>query len=228
MLTSSACFLFPQLWGKYRNVIEHYCIDETNGLLRTCFETLTRRNAALRTYTYRSAVELRHSKKYQIIVLLDALPIKSNFMETARKCLRITKEGDMLVSTCVEWSSSIYRHGSFRTYAAARLLRIWSSNGIELQRPLCNLLVTASDRRGLSRSSTFKLYAILVSSNHFSVGRYLQWLMARGTLHRQSAGNMVGLFLIGNGCIGNNATRTARTMLASSLRCLSMVYHLTL
>lgn len=69
-----------------------------------------------------------------------------------------------------------------RAYAAARLLRIWKRKGVDLQGPIFNFLAACSDVTGLHKKDIYKLLAELVRSRHLSVGKYLQWLIARGTL----------------------------------------------
>lgn len=178
-----ACLLLPNSWNRYRDILERYCTVQENGQLQACFESLSKRNAYLQDHTSRQAKRLGKSLRQRLIALLDSLSIKPNYVKVADKCLRICDDSNTLVWTCVEWSSSIYRHGLFRTYAAARLLRIWSCHGVELQRPLYDFLAFDGGHEGLSREGLYRLIAGLVSSRHLSVGRYLQWLMARGTTH---------------------------------------------
>ena len=113
---------------------------------------------------------------------LDSLRDNQSFGSVASACLRATSDSDLLIRTCVEWSSSVHRYGCFRAYAAARLLRIWKRKGIDLQSPIFNFLAACSDIPGLQKREVYRLLAELVRSRHLSVSKYLQWLIARGTL----------------------------------------------
>ena len=183
MIVAPACFFLLDSWNQYKDTIDNCLIDQDNEQLRMCFENLSRRNLNLGNHSLRRSRQLSSSLRQRIIGLLDTLSIEPNFSKVAGACLHLADDSDVLVKTCIEWSASIYRHGHFRTYAAARLLRIWNKHGVELQRPIFDLLASDPDAEGLSGKDLYRLLAELVSSRHLSVGKYLQWLMARGTLH---------------------------------------------
>lgn len=182
MSSASACFLLPHCWSKHEANVRR-CLPEDDDRLLSCFEGLSRRNHYLRDRSLQTNRVPAMSPREAVISLLDALSIERNFGKTAGACLRIMKNHHLLISTCIEWSASVYRQGRFRTYAAARLLRTWSKHGIELQPPILEFLGTHSAQVGVRKSDIYRLLAELVTSKHLSVGKYLQWLMARGTLH---------------------------------------------
>ena len=186
MVSAPTCFLLPDSWNRYEKILETCSSSQENDDLQICFENLSRRNLDSKGQVSRQSKQAEKSSRQKLITLLDTLYIRPNYSGIAVTCLKITNESNMLIRTCVEWSSSNYRRGLHRTYGAARLMRIWSRHGIELQQPLLDFLATVTDRSGLSKEGIYRLYAMLVSSKHFSVGRYLQWLMARGTLYRCS------------------------------------------
>ena len=136
----------------------------------------------LRKRSQRQEGRPRSTCREQLINLLDRLSSERNYGRTAAACLRLNSSHGLLVRTCIEWSASAYRHGQFRTYAAARLLRIWNKLGVQLQEPILDFLNARADPVGFKRRDIYRLLAELVSSKHLSVGKYLQWLMARGTL----------------------------------------------
>jgi len=191
MASAPACFLLPDKWDKYAETLKTCSMNRENDRLQYCFESLSRRNECLQNHGSWQHKHLRNSLKQRLIQVLDTLSLEPDYGKIARTCFRITHDGDVLVNVCVEWSCSIYRHGIFRSYAAARLLRIWSRLGIELQQPVFDFLASTSSRKDLGREDLYRLLAGLVSSRHFSVGRYLQWLMARGTLRGRSKRRLV-------------------------------------
>lgn len=181
MLSAPACLILPSCWRKYENVIQS-CLDEKETRLQSLFDNISKRNWSLRNRNLDQGTQATQSHRQTIITYLDSLRDDQCFGRIAGACLRVTAEYDLLVRTCIEWSSSVYRHGRFRTYAAARLLRIWARRGVDLQAPIFNFLAASSEIAGLRKRDVYILLAELVRSQHLSVGKYLQWLIARGTL----------------------------------------------
>ncbi len=175
------CFLLPGRWDEYQGLVRK-CLNDDELRLLSCFETLSKRNTNLRKRSPGQKGQLQSTCRDRVIDQLDRLYTEHNFAKIAGACLRLTHNHDLLVRTCIEWSASSYRYGLFRTYAAARLLRIWNRHGVELQQPVFDFLTARPDPVGLRRRDVYKLLAELISSKHLSVGKYLQWLMARGTL----------------------------------------------
>lgn len=181
LLSAPACFILPACWSQYEDVVKS-CLDKEDSRLQSSFDSLSKRNWRLRKRSLNQSSQATTSYRQTIIMYLDSLCDEQSFNRIAGVCLRVTSDYDLLVRTCIEWSSSIYRHGRFRTYAAARLLRIWKRKGVDLQSPIFNFLAASSGISGLKKRDIYRLLTELVRSQHLSVGKYLQWLIARGTL----------------------------------------------
>ena len=181
MYLAPGCFLLPGHWDEYQELVRN-CLNDDELRLLSCFETISKRNANLQKRYPGQKGQLQSTSRDRIIQQLDRLYTEHNFARIAGACLRLTHDHDLLVRTCIEWSASAYRYGLFRTYAAARLLRIWNRHGVELQQPVLDFLTARPDPVGSKKGDAYKLLAELISSKHLSVGKYLQWLMARGTL----------------------------------------------
>lgn len=212
ILSAPACLILPAYWSKYEDVIKS-CLDEKESRLQSSFDSLSKRNWRLRTRSSKQSSPATKSHRQIIITYLDSLCDDQSFSMIAGACLRVTGDYDLLVRTCIEWSSSVYRHDCFRTYAAARLLRIWKRKGVDLQGPIFNFLAASSDVPGLQKRDLYRLLAELVRSQHLSVGKYLQWLIARGTLDDHHE-----LYSVSTGC---SMTPSHQLMDAGwSMRCL--------
>ena len=187
MLSAPACFIIPACWSKYEDAIKG-CLDKQESRLQSSFDSLSKRNWKLRNRSLNRSSRPTKSHKQTIIAYLDSLFDNLSFGRIASACLEVTSDYELLIRTCIEWSSSVYRHGRFRAYAAARLLRIWKRKGVDLQGPVFEFLAASSGIPGLQTRDVYKLLAELVRSHHLSVGKYLQWLIARGTLdgHHES------------------------------------------
>ena len=186
MLSSPVCLILPASWSKYEDAIQS-CVDQKESRLQFSFDNLAKRNWTLRNRSLKQRIQANKTVRQTIISYLDSLRDDQSFSRVAEACLRTTSDHDLLVRTCIEWSSSIYRYGRFRAYAAARLLRMWKKRGVDLQGPILKFLTACSDVPGLKRRDVYRLLAELVRSRHLSVGKYLQWLIARGSLdgHRE-------------------------------------------
>ena len=181
MLSAPACFILPACWSEYEDVIQGY-LDQKESRLQSILDSVSKRNWRLQNRASKSRSQSPKSYRQTIITCLDSLRGNQSFGRVASVCLQITGDHDLLIRTCVEWSSSVHRYGCFRTYAAARLLRIWTRKGVDLQGPIFNFLAACSDIPGLQKRNVYRLLAELVRSRHLSVSKYLQWLIARGTL----------------------------------------------
>ena len=190
MLSAPVCLILPACWSKYQDAIQS-CVDQKESRLQSSFDNLTKRNWALRNRSLKQRIQANKTVRQIIISYLDSLRDDQSFGRVAEVCLRATSNHDLLVQTCIEWSSSIYRYGCFRAYAAARLLRMWKRKGVDLQGPIFKFLAACSDDPGLKKRDVYRLLAELVRSRHLSVGKYLQWLIARGTLDGHHEPNSV-------------------------------------
>ena len=192
MLSAPACLILPMCWSKYEDVIQS-CLDKKESCLQSSFDSLSKRNWKVRNRSLKQSSQATKSHRQTIAMYLDSLGDDQDFGRVADACLRGTGDYDLLIRTCIEWSSSIYRYGYFKTYAAARLLRIWNRKGVDLQGPIYNFLAASSDVPGLLKRDVYRLIAELIRSQHLSVGKYLQWLIARGTLDSHHGPNSVSM-----------------------------------
>lgn len=131
------------------------------------------------------------SCQQQLIALLDSIPVKVDIGNFADACMRAVTHHDLLIATCIDWATNIYRNGQARIYIVIRLLRRWAKNDIELDRPILEYLSTNPDLPPRQKTNIYRLVAELIHSEHFSVAKYLQWLMARGTLVRHDKSDQV-------------------------------------
>ena len=179
--SAPACFLIPTRWEEYEHLIERYLIQDKHAL-RTAFEDVLQRNLKLQGPPSTNHSHAQLSSDQKLIALFDSLAHTSNISAVAHRSLDLTDDHGVILGTCLQWSTSKYRRGLYRIYAGARLMRLWSRHGVDVQGHILSFLEAKPDLRELHRPDFYKLLAELVCSKHFSVGRYLQWLMARGGL----------------------------------------------
>ena len=181
MLSDPLCFLLRS-WSKYEAMLRT-CIKARGDMLLVEFEGLSKRNSRIRM------PPMNHSCRYseqscqqRLIALLDSVLVKNDIGHTADACMRTVAHHDLLITTCIDWATNIYRNGQARIYIVIRLLRRWAKIDIELDRPILEFLSTNQNLPPQQKTSIYRLVAELIHSKHFSVSKYLQWLMARGTL----------------------------------------------
>ena len=218
--------MLPACWSKYEDAIRS-CLDNKDSRLQSSFDSLSKHNWRLRNRSLTRGSPATSSQRQTTIMYLDSLRDDQNFGRIAEECLRATSDHELLVRTCIEWSSSVYRYGCFRGYAAARLLRIWKRKGVDLQGPIFNFLAACPDVPGLQKRDVYRVLAELVRSRHFSVGKYLQWLIARGTLDGHHKPNSVSTKNPMTSFQPANRCRTVHVMSTCYLSCLCRVCHLT-
>ena len=181
LISAPGCFLIPDCWNKYEQLIEEHVIQEKPAL-RAIFDNALDRNLRLQDPITRSCGHTVQSSEQRILALFDSLSHSPNFGFVAHRSLRMIDDHGVVVEACLQWSCSQERYGLQRVYAAARLMRLWSRHGVDVQGYILGFIDARSDARGLHKPHVYKLVAELTCSKHFSVGRYLQWLVAYGSL----------------------------------------------
>ena len=182
MISAPACLLLPNCWTKYERMLRG-CFNEQDDIPSSCFEHVSRRNKRLIKYFVGQGWQATPSPRQRLITLLDSNLEWPKMAQATDECLATADNSSILVVTCLEWASSLYRHGQSRLYVAARILRRWSKKGVDLEKPILDFLTVTADLAGLHKGDAYRLLAELIRSKHFLVGGYLQWLMSRGTLN---------------------------------------------
>ena len=184
MASHPECFLLPRSWKAYQDIIQDYIVRE-DTFLESRFNDLLLRNRRLEDRAAAEDANTCSSPERSIVATLDSLARMPDYAKAAGACLRASMSHEALVETCIQWASSTYRYGQSRVYAAARLLRIWSEHSVDLQNSVFGFLSHSQDVPNIDQTELYRLFAELVSSKHLSVGRYFQWLMASGALHKR-------------------------------------------
>ena len=188
LISAPSCLLLPRCWITYEEVLRG-CFTKPDAVPAYCFERVARRNGRLVKSFVGQSWRSMPTARQTLITLLDSTTDWAKIAKLTDGCLAAADDSGILVVTCLEWASSSYRHGHARVYTAARILRGWSKKGVELEKPIFDFLANSPGRAGLHKRNAYRLLAELIRSKHFLVGKYLQWLMARGTLTR--CGNQI-------------------------------------
>ena len=181
MIANPACFIIPSSWFKYEPLLRS-CLSDEETRLTSAFEHLSVRNLHLIRSRDKHSHHAAKDARPELIALLDNIPAVFNLHRTSEACLQVDGSRELLIITVLEWASSLYRTGQARIYVAVRLLRKWARLDIDIGGSILAFLAASPAMVGLQKNSIYRIIAELVRSKHFSVGKYLQWLLARGSL----------------------------------------------
>ncbi|KAJ5884979.1 hypothetical protein N7495_009489 [Penicillium taxi] len=179
---NTSSVILPNSWGIYKSQVSS-CLDLTDKAHRALFQTLAERNA--RVQRPRQSKQMNQRSPHQrIIRLLDSIHSAQDLSSISSSCLEAIEDRNVLVSKLLEWIATPFRHGICRVYAGVRLLRKWKASGIDTDDHLMRFLTRANHSKKLNMDNIYHVISELVRSQTFSVGRYLQWLMAKGVTSR--------------------------------------------
>lgn len=193
MDTSPACFIIPRRWAEFEATLQS-CLEPQHHSLIARFERLRQRNRNLIEVGRLRKSDLGQSPREQLIRNLDCLRAPFDVSKISDMCLKIIRSHDTAIAILFQWISTPYREGEAHIYLTVRLLRKWNKLGYDTDKPILNYLATSRNSPGLRKHSLYQVVVELVRSRRFSVGKYCQWLLARGALSGLSRLDKVSTF----------------------------------
>lgn len=175
--------VLPNSWDKYKAQISS-CLNLSHNVDRALFQTLSERNTRIqRPPNFKQAT--KSSPSQRIIRLLDSIRSAQHISTVSTACLDAMEDRALLVTKLMEWVATPFRHGICRVYVGVRLLRKWKATGIDIDDHIL-IFLNKMSRKRLIMNNIYHAISELVRSQTFSVGRYLQWLMAKGVTNYAS------------------------------------------
>ena len=194
--TTPENFIAPRTWMKHRDTLRSYVELEAEVVLRS-YQRVNERNERLANIPLSpSAVPLSPSaaplnssalasRPRQLLRYVDNLDALAASRAFPRRCLDILPDRDRVIVELLKWATSPFRHGSARVYLVVALIRKWRREGVNTDEIILEYLVMC-ETRPCSGLELYLLLSELIVSKSFSIMRYMQWLIARGTLFRYS------------------------------------------
>ena len=179
--TSPASFIIPSRWAEYEATLMA-CLDPQNHSLTARFERLRQRNRALMEVGRLHKGELGQSPREQLIRTLDSLRAPFDVQKISAMCLKMALDHETTIAILLEWISTPYRQEEAHVYLTVRILRKWNKHGYDTDKPILSYLASRRDSTTLRKHNLYQVVVELVRSRQFSVGKYCQWLLARGAL----------------------------------------------
>lgn len=178
ILEHTSSIIIPNSWDTYKDHVSS-CLHPSNKIDLALFQSIAERNARVQR-PRRSKQATQRSPHQRVIHLLDSIRSAHDISLISSTCLDAVDDKAVLVSRLLEWLATPFRHGLCRVYVGVRLLRRWKSSGIDVDDHILSFLSRANNDKKLEMDNVYHAISELVRSQTFSVGRYLQWLMAKG------------------------------------------------
>lgn len=176
--TSSA--ILPTSWASYRDFVSS-SLDLDDKVDRAIFQNIAERNVRVQRpmHCQSAAHHSGQQQQQHIIRLFDSIRTAHDISSVSVVCLDTFEDRATLIYKLLEWTATPFRHGLRRVYIAVRLLRKWKMAGIDVDSHILGFL-SDSPKANENMDMVYHAISELVRSQTFSVGRYLQWLMAKG------------------------------------------------
>ncbi|KAJ5219870.1 hypothetical protein N7468_009074 [Penicillium chermesinum] len=179
----TSSMILPNSWNKYKAQISS-CMNLAHHVDRALFQSLLERNARIQRPA-NSKQETKRTPNQRLIRLLDSVRSAQDISTVSEACLDTLEDRAVLISKLMEWIATPFRYGICRVYVGVRLLRKWKGSGIDVDDHILSFLSRMGGKR-LNLNNIYHAISELVRSQTFSVGRYLQWLMAKGSANHSS------------------------------------------
>lgn len=178
--------VLPNSWDRYKELVLA-CLNLKDSVDKAIFQSLVERNLRVqRPQSWQRTTQL--TPRQRVIRLLDSKKSVLDISSVSAACLNAVEDRATLVSSVLEWCATPFRHGLCRVYTCVRLLRKWKMCGIDVDSHILSFLTGTPERPALNMENVYHTIAELVRSQTFSVGKYLQWLMARGVVDSSQLG----------------------------------------
>ena len=177
-LARPRCFLIPDKWPDVDTALRA-CLDLDVADERGLLEGLSATNERALGWN-KSRHFATQTPRHRVIDLLDSCHLPFDIPNLSNKLRALSPESSLLVSACMEWSTSRFRCSKARIYLAARLLRRWHHEGYDIDTVVLEFL-SRPDLVARSNLGALKQLVVELSrSSTFSMSKYLQWLSVRG------------------------------------------------
>ena len=193
MNSSAACFIMPTSWARFEGAVKS-CLNPQNRTLISRFDHLVQRNKHLMEVGRRHKGDLGQSPREQLIRNLDSLRAPFDVRKVSEMCLGLVENHDTVIDTLLQWISTPYRADQAHIYLTVRLVRKWNKLGHDTDKPILGFLARSRGITGLRKYKIYQVVVELVRSMQFSVGRYCQWLLAKGAMSGRDSLHKVRAF----------------------------------
>lgn len=185
VLTSPGSLLLPKTWDANFSVLRRLATRHPHAQITSIIEHLDRRARRLLSQPRCASSNTQDSTR-TLITLLDSVDyaVSLNVDHLASECLALMPDSQSLILVVLNWASSFHRDGLHRVYLVTRMLRKWGHLGVDIDTAILSYFRSLDSVTGCDLCIVFRIVAELVRSKTFSVGKYLQWLIATGSIRK--------------------------------------------
>ncbi|KAF3001080.1 RNA polymerase II mediator complex subunit [Neopestalotiopsis sp. 37M] len=177
LLASPDSFIHPSTWNRYRGAVLPL-LQTGHETQKSTAEMIDRRVERLTTTNIKSRPAVRSTA----VKLLDITLRKPYSPDLASHLWKLSEDKNGLMRILLEWCMSLYRPGIAKLFVTTNILRAWSTLDVDMTGAILDFMDQDPLEELSRRHMVYHLVSELVRSDHFSVPRYLQWLIARGGL----------------------------------------------
>jgi mediator of RNA polymerase II transcription subunit 12 len=178
-----ACLLLPTTWDQHSTILYGLAKRTHHPQVIHGVKRLDERNQRLQEPS-KIAPAASTTPAAQVYRILDNVDYSKTVSveEVSTDCMDVIPNPVHLVAVLLQWACSCYREGSHRACLATRLLRRWAHLGADIYECLTLYLEGMAWTNGGDARKVFKIISELVRSRTFAAGRYMQWLIATGSI----------------------------------------------
>jgi mediator of RNA polymerase II transcription subunit 12 len=183
LATRPACLLLPTTWARHGPILNKLAERRNHPQVTQAVKRLEQRNSRL-LQTPKNTSSTSQTLTSRVYRILDSVDYNKPVLieDLSLDCMEVVADAPRLIGIVLQWACSYYREGSHRIYLATRLLRRWSHLGADVYDGIVSYLRDMGWVAAGEPSILFKIVAELVRSKTFATGRYLQWLIATGSV----------------------------------------------
>lgn len=178
-----ACLLLPTSWSQHSITLHDLAERLNHPQVEYVVRRLDERNRRLQEPS-KITPAASMTPAAQVFRILDSVdygkPISID--ELSASCADAIPNPALLVSTLLQWACSSYRQGSYRACLATRLLRKWAHLGADIYECITAYLESMIWVANGDTCKIFKIVSDLIRSRTFAAGRFMQWLIATGSI----------------------------------------------
>ncbi|KAF2653975.1 hypothetical protein K491DRAFT_717612 [Lophiostoma macrostomum CBS 122681] len=185
LTTSPTCMLLPRTWDRHWPVLRRLASRHPEANITNVVEGLDLRTRRLLHASQKPSSTAQDCSR-GLLRLLDSTDLNKTVRseQLALHCMDISPSARIIVAAALQWASSPYRDGCYRIYLVTRLIRKWSLLGVDTDDAILAYFHATERDAGSDQRNAFRIVAELIRSQTFSVGKYLQWLIATGSIGR--------------------------------------------
>lgn len=120
------------------------------------------------------------TSEQSLTIWLERMSPISDVSLVAKKCLDLSTDHYLLVTSCIYWSCGLELTSRYRVFLTVRLFQSWMQQGVDVERHLMCFWEDSWQLSSKLRQRLCNLISNLIHSGQSSIGRYMEWLVATG------------------------------------------------